>query len=76
MNRTSTRSALPCVIISPESEFIQMEILEIAQIVRDECWLEGERSGMPVDPKDKVVQARVVEIILSGVGERLRQERR
>lgn len=51
----------------PESEFIQMEILEIAQIVRDECWLEGERRGTPVDLKDEVVQARVAEIILSGV---------
>ena len=57
----------------PESEFIQMELSEIAQIFRDECWLEAERRGAPVDPKDEIVQTRVAEIILSGVGERLRK---
>jgi hypothetical protein len=62
--------------MSPESKFIYMEIPEIARIVRDECWLEGERRGTSVDPKDKVVQARVAEIILSGVGARLRKKGR
>jgi hypothetical protein len=73
---SSTRTALHCLIMSPESEFIQMEIPEIAQIFRDECWLEGERRGTAVDPKDEVVQSRVAEIILSGVGARLRQGHR
>jgi len=59
--------------MSPESEFIQAEIAEVRKIVETECWLEGERRGMPVDPRDKMIQKRVAEIILSGVGAQLRQ---
>jgi hypothetical protein len=58
--------------MSPEAEFIQAEILPVRQILQDECWLEGERRGTQVDPGDEVVQNRVAEIILSGMGERLR----
>lgn len=60
--------------MSPEVEFIRAEIPEIAKIVRDECWLEGERRGTPVDPKDPAIRQRVAEIILSGAGAMLRQK--
>ena len=59
--------------MSPKSEFIRAEIPELRNIVEDECWLEGERRGMAVDPNDEVVQNRVAEIILSGAGEQLRK---
>ena len=53
--------------MSPESEIIQAEIAEVRKIVETECWLEGERRGMPVDPRDKMIQKRVAETFLSGV---------
>lgn len=56
------------------SEIIRAEIQDIAQIVRDECWLEGERRGRDVEPGDRVVQARVTEIILTDLGVRLRHQ--
>ncbi len=59
--------------MSPEAEFIEAEIPEVRRIVEDECWLEGERRGSPVDPRDEIVQQRVADIILSGVGSQLRQ---
>lgn len=62
--------------MSRESEFIQAEIPEVRKIVEDECWLEGERRGMHVDPRDEVVQKRVAEIILSGAGAHLRKSLR
>jgi len=62
--------------MSPESEFIWAEIPDVRRIVQDECWLEGERRGMPVDPRDEVIQMRVAEIILSGMGEHLRHKLR
>jgi hypothetical protein len=55
-----------------ETEFIQQELPDIAKIVRDECWLEGQRRGCPVDPHDDVVRERVADIILDGLGEQLR----
>ena len=58
--------------MSAESEFIQAEIPEVRKIVQDECWLEGERRGAAVDPRDDAIQKRVAEIILSGVGAQLR----
>ena len=58
--------------MSREIEIIQAEIPEVQAIVQDECRLEGERRGTAVDPSDEVVQERVADIILSGVGERLR----
>lgn len=59
--------------MSSESEFIYRELPDIAKIVRDECWLEGQRRGCAVDPHDDVVRQRVADIILDGVGEQLRQ---
>jgi hypothetical protein len=58
--------------MTPESEFILEEVSSVAKIVRDECWLEGERRGVSVDPRDAVVQERVADIILSGVGAEIR----
>jgi hypothetical protein len=52
-----------------ELDFIRAEILEVRVIVADECWLEGERRSEPVDPGDEVIQKRVADIILPGVGE-------
>jgi hypothetical protein len=60
--------------MDPESEFIRAEIPEVADIVRNECWFEGERRGVPVDPCDDVGRERVADIILSGVGAYLRQK--
>ena len=59
----------------PEAEFIQAEIPEVRKLLDDECWFEGERRGAGVDPLDEVVQNRVAEIILSGMGERLRRSK-
>jgi len=59
--------------MSPEAEFIRSEIPDVRQIVEVEYWLEGERRGMSVDPTDELIQNRVAEIILAGVGARMRQ---
>ena len=48
------------------TEIIRAELPEVAAIIRDECWLEGERSGHAVDPADVSVQQRMAEIILCG----------
>lgn len=36
----------------------------IAQIIRDETWLEGERRGGPVSSEDPVVREKVCEVVL------------
>jgi hypothetical protein len=59
--------------MSSESEFIRAEIPDIEKIVRNECWLEGERRGCPVLPTDDVIRRRVADIILGGAGAYLRQ---
>ena len=59
--------------MSSESEFIREEIPDVAEIVRNECWLEAERRGCPVDPKDEVIRVRVADIILTGAGAYLRR---
>ena len=56
-----------------EAEFIRAEIPEVAEIVRHECWLEGERRGRSVDPHDPEIQVRVAEIILAGAGAKIRE---
>ena len=55
------------------SEVIREELPEVAQIVRDECWLEGERRGSPVHPRDPAIRVRVADIILDGAGEEIRR---
>jgi hypothetical protein len=45
----------------------------IAKIVSDETWLEGERRGQPVEPRDPVVQLRVCSIVLA-LGQSMREQ--
>ena len=59
--------------MSRESEFIQKELPYIEQIVRNECWLEGQRRGCQVEPTDDIVRQRVADVILSGAGEYIRR---
>ena len=59
--------------MNTESELIREELSEVAQIVRDECWLEGERRGGPVPPHDPAIRVRVADIILDGAGEEIRR---
>ena len=44
----------------------------IQKIIHDETWLEGERRGGPVSPKDAVVQEKVCEVVLR-TGQQLRE---
>jgi hypothetical protein len=57
-----------------EVDIIRAEISDVESMMEDECWLEGERRGQPVDPHDPAVQLRVAEIILSGAGASLRRK--
>ena len=57
-----------------EAKFILSEIPDVKSIVQNECWLEGERRGEPVDLKDPAVQERVADIILGGAGDYLRRK--
>jgi hypothetical protein len=59
--------------MNTESKVIREELPEVAQIVRDECWLEGERRGSPVHPRDPAIRVRVADIILDGAGEEIRR---
>jgi len=43
---------------------VQCELPIIAQIIRDETWLEAERRGCMVPPCDPAVNANVCEVIL------------
>ena len=45
------------------------ELPVIGQIFRDETWLEGERRGCGVSPKDPVVRENVCRVILRIGGE-------
>jgi len=56
-----------------QAAFIRSEIPDVKIIVQNECWLEGERRGAPVDSRDPAIQQRVADIILNGVGAFLRQ---
>ena len=60
--------------MSQEADIIRSEIADVKSIVDDECWLEGERRGQPVDPRDQVIRERVADIILGGAGAYLRQK--
>ena len=50
---------------------IDRQLPVIKKIIQDETWLEGERRGGPVPPDDRVVRARVCEIVLR-IGQQLR----
>ena len=43
----------------------------IRQIIHDETWLEGERRGCAVSPKDRVVRENVCQVILR-IGQKMR----
>jgi hypothetical protein len=58
-----------------EAEFIRSELPDVKAIVQNECWLEGERRGGPVDSHDPEIQARVADIILAGAGEAIRRKK-
>ena len=60
--------------MNPESEFIRSELPDVKSIVDNECWLEGERRGAPVDAHDEKIQTRVAQIILGGAGAYLRRK--
>lgn len=60
-------------MMSPEIEVIREELPEVARIVRDECWLEGERRGCAVPPSDPAIRLRVADIILASAGEEIRR---
>jgi hypothetical protein len=45
----------------------------IAKIISDETWLEGERRGQSVAPKDPVVQEKVCLVVLA-MGHEMRQQ--
>lgn len=60
--------------MSPESELIRAEIPDVLRIVRDECWLEAERRGSPVDAHEEIISRRVADIILGGAGAELRRK--
>ena len=55
------------------TEIIQREIEAIRKMIADETWLEGERRHCPVQDRDPIVQERVADILLSGVGAELRK---
>lgn len=61
--------------MSSESEFILDELPDVACIIQNECWLEGQRRGCAVDPSDDFIRHRVAEIILAGAGEYMRRIR-
>jgi hypothetical protein len=54
------------------TEVIRAELSEIEKIIAKEARLASERLGYPVDPRSPEIQARVSEIILSGMGVYLR----
>ena len=57
-----------------QAEFILSEIPDVKSIVQNECWLEGERRGQPVDLQDPAIQERVADIILGGAGDYMRRK--
>jgi len=60
--------------MSPDSNdpllFRQLHVIQ--KIIADETWLEGERRGCPVSPKDPVVQENVCQVILR-IGREMRE---
>jgi hypothetical protein len=54
------------------TEVILAELSEIEKIIANEVRLASERLGYPVDSHSPKIQARVSEIILSGMGAHLR----
>lgn len=57
----------------PADPTIRCQLPRVAQIIRDETWLEAERRGHTVPADDPVVRANVCAVILR-VGAQMRQE--
>ena len=57
----------------PADPILRQQLPCIAQIVRDETWLEAERRGQTVPADDPVVRANVCAVILR-IGARLRAD--
>lgn len=57
----------------PADPILRHQLPCIAQIIRDETWLEAERRGHTVPPDDPVVRANVCDVILR-IGARMRAD--
>ncbi len=57
----------------PADPLIRQQLPSIAQIIRDETWLEAERRGQTVPADDPVVRANVCAVILR-IGSRMRDD--
>jgi hypothetical protein len=58
--------------MNDSSETIRAEIRDIRMIVQAACAAERAQRGAPVDPHEVAVQVRVADMILNGIGARLR----
>jgi hypothetical protein len=54
------------------TEVILAELSEVEKIIANETLLASERVGYPVNPHSPEIQARIAEILLSGMGVYLR----
>lgn len=70
--RKENRPKLPPMRF-PQDPVIYHQLPLIAQIIRDETWLEAERRGHSVPPDDPVVRANVCAVILR-IGAEMRAE--
>ena len=55
----------------PHDPIVHHQLPVIRQIIHDETWLEGERRGCYVSPKDRVVRENVCQVILR-IGQKMR----
>ncbi len=58
--------------MNPSDPVIFRELSLIHKIIADETWLEGERRGCEVSPRDPVVRENVCQVILR-IGHELRE---
>lgn len=57
----------------PADPLLRHQLPCVAQIIRDETWLEAERRGHTVPPDDPVVRSNVCAVILR-IGAQMREE--
>ncbi len=60
--------------MNPESHIIRAELPHVARLFVTECREESRRRGHPVDHHDPTVRLRVADLLLSGMGERIRRK--
>lgn len=60
--------------MNPESTIIRAELPHVAQLFATECRAESRRRGHPVTRHDPAVRLRVADLLLSGMGARIRRE--